>query len=141
LQAIGNIRSKLSFLILTIFILQLLRYIFISYFINYKTNKMSETNFATIFTHQQLTALSQQSPTQATLQILHQEINANSIVVPSARGSGLLEHYALVTEAATYTAASGGIAFVPPVHPELAPAVGANAAAITEANRHAENRR
>jgi hypothetical protein len=67
---------------------------------------MSETNFATIFPHPVLTLLSQQPPTQATLQILNQEINANVISIPSARGNGLLGHYSLVTDAATYTAAA-----------------------------------
>jgi hypothetical protein len=96
---------------------------------------MSDTYFATIFPDQELTSLSNQPLTQATRRILHQEINANATAVRSARGNGLLRHYAMVTEAATYTAEEGVEAFAPPVHRGNTPAKGANAAAITEANR------
>jgi hypothetical protein len=72
-----------------------------------------------------------------TLELLHQEINANAISVPSNRGNGMLGHYALVVPAATHDLATGGIAFIAPVNPGASPnhPAAATAAQITETNR------
>jgi hypothetical protein len=83
---------------------------------------MSETNFVAIFPHPELTPLSNQTPIQATLRLLHQEINANAIAVPYTRGNGVLGYDKLVVDDATYSAVAGvnaaGAAFVfnTPVH-------------------------
>ena len=92
--------------------------------------------FNNIFPHPTLTALSPHTPTQATLRILHQELNANEIAVPSARGNGSLGHFSLVTSAANYLLVAL-VAFVAPLHPGAAPLHAANAtgAQITEVNR------
>ena len=90
----------------------------------------------TIFPHPALTPLSSNTPTQATLRILHQELNANAIAVPSIRGNGTLGHLALVTSAANYLLLAT-VPFIAPVHPGIAPVHAANAtgAQITEVNR------
>ena len=96
---------------------------------------MSEI-FNTIFPHPTLTPLSNTTPTGATLRILHQELNANAIAVPSTRGNGTLGHFALVTPAANYLLIAT-VPFVAPVHPGNAPVHQQNAtgAQITEVNR------
>jgi hypothetical protein len=102
---------------------------------------MSETNFVAIFPLPELTPLSNQTPNQATLRLVHHEINANAIAVPLTRGNGILGHYKSVVDDATYSAAAGAdtageaCVFVPLVHPGDTPEIGATAAAITEANR------
>ena len=96
---------------------------------------MSEI-FNTIFPHPTLTPLSNTTPTGATLRILHQELNANAIAVPSTRGNGTLGHFALVTPAANYLLIAT-VPFDAPVHPGNAPVhqLNATGAQITEGNR------
>jgi hypothetical protein len=79
---------------------------------------LSETNFVAIFPHPELTLLSNQTPNQATLRLVHQEISTNAFAVPSTRGNGILGHYKLLVDDATYAAAAGAIVIVPPVHPQ-----------------------
>ena len=92
--------------------------------------------FNTIFPHPTLTPLSSNTPTQATLRVLHQELNANAIAVPSTRGNGTLGHFALVTSAAKYLL-TALVVFIAPVHPGQAPvhALNATGPQITEVNR------
>ena len=96
---------------------------------------MSEI-YNTNFPHPTLTPLSNNTPTGATLRILHQELNANAIAVPSIRGNGTLGHLALVTSAANYLLLAT-VPFIAPVHPGIAPVHAANAtgAQITKVNR------
>ena len=124
-------------------ILLLCRLIYFNSFIilpNTKPNQifffpMSEI-FNTIFPHPTLTPLSNTTPTGATLRILHQELNANAIAVPSTRGNGTLGHFALVTPAANYLLIAT-VPFDAPVHPGNAPVhqLNATGAQITEGNR------
>lgn len=92
--------------------------------------------FNNIFPHPTLTIFSTTTPSQATLRILHQELNANAIAIPSARGNGALGHFALVTSAANYLTLAL-VPFLAPDHPGVAPIHAANAtgAQITEVNR------
>ena len=59
------------------------------------------------FPYPTLTVFSNEAPTIATLKVLHKQLNANAISVPSARGDGLLGHFILVVEAAVYTTRAG----------------------------------
>jgi hypothetical protein len=66
------------------------------------------------FPHEPLTALSSEQPNNLTLKLLHQELNANAISVPSIRGNGSLGHLALTVSAAAYTLAAGNnVQFIP----------------------------
>ena len=101
------------------------------------------------FPHPTLTKLGESTPTQSTLLILHAEINANAISIPSQRGNGALGHYILVAGNDEYTLAAGNepgaepedaarpIVFQPPRHPGNAPRheEGATGHQITEVNR------
>lgn len=91
----------------------------------------------TPFPHDVLTPLPNERPTVATLRLLNQEITTNAISVYSTGGNGLLGHYALVANNATYLAASNNVPFVAPVHPGQNPVhlAGATSAQITETNR------
>jgi hypothetical protein len=88
------------------------------------------------FPHAVLTPLPNDRPTASTLELLQQELSANAISVPSARGNAALGHYALVVSAAKYVTAAA-VAFDPPVSPGIAPVHPAQgtAAQITEINR------
>jgi hypothetical protein len=95
----------------------------------------SETK--TVFPYDVLTPLPNARPTVTSLLLLNQEITANAVSVYSFGGNGDLGHYPLVTDAATYLAASNNVAIVAPVHPGANPihVVGETAAVITETNR------
>ena len=99
------------------------------------TSEVSSSNFP----HAVLTPLPNQRPTVPALELLLQELNANAISVPSARGNGSLGLYALVVSPATYLAATGlaAVPFVAPVNPGVAPVIppAATQAIITETNR------
>jgi hypothetical protein len=96
---------------------------------------MSEANNIP-FPHAVLTPLPNERPTASTLELLQQELSANAISVPSARGNGSLGHYALVVSNAKYVLAEA-VAFDPPVSPGVAPVhpPQGTAAQITEINR------
>lgn len=95
------------------------------------------------FPHPILTPLGSEAPTVASLKLLHKQINANAISVPSARGNGALGHYILVVDAATYTAratpvgAAAPVVFIVPVNPgpTAVHAPGATGPAMAENNR------
>jgi len=93
---------------------------------------------ATQFPHPELTQLlsHEETPNHASLLLLHKELNANAMSVPSIRGSGQHGHLILTINAATYLAL-GAIAFDIPQHPGAAPVHPAQstATAITERNR------
>jgi hypothetical protein len=93
--------------------------------------------FQHAFPHPTLTVLSKERPTPQTLLTLHQELNANAISFPSARGDGKLGHFALVVSPTTYLAASNGIHFIAPVHPGPLPTLPPEAteAEVTEIYR------
>jgi hypothetical protein len=97
------------------------------------------TNDVTIsFPHKTLTPLGAGRPNRQSLSLLHDEINANAISVPSTRGTGTLGHLALTVSAAKYTQASGNsTVFVPPTHPGSDPVHldAATPSEITETNR------
>jgi hypothetical protein len=97
------------------------------------TSEISTTHFP----HAVLTPLANSRPSAATLELLQQELSANAIAIPSARGNGTLGHYALVVDAATYTAAANNTPFIAPIFPGAAPihAAAATGAQITETNR------
>lgn len=101
------------------------------------------------FPHPTLTKLGESTPTQATLLILHAELNANAISVQSQRGNGALGHYFLVAGGEEYTLAAGTIPgaepededepieFDPPTHPGKQPDMteAVTGAQIAEVNR------
>jgi hypothetical protein len=103
---------------------------------NKATTTMANQVNINYFPHAVLTPLANQRPTAATLGLLQQELTANAISVTSARGNGLLGHYALVVSPAKYLAAAG-VAFVTPVNPgnALVIQMPATAHVIAEANR------
>jgi hypothetical protein len=92
---------------------------------------------ATQFPHESLTPLAAEQPTHATLKLLHKELNANAISIPSLRGNGILGHLAITIPANAYIVASGGVEFVPPAHPGAQPVHPAQPTQhqITEINR------
>jgi hypothetical protein len=98
---------------------------------------MTEVNVTNTFPHAVLTELPNERPTLHTLKLLHIEINANAVSVPSNRGNGTLGHLALVVTPATYNIASNNVAFIPPPNPGAAPVhpPQATQAIITETNR------
>jgi hypothetical protein len=96
------------------------------------------TDITISFPHKALTPLAATRPNRQSLALLHDEINANAISVPSTRGTGTLGHLALTVNAKHYTDASGnGTIFVPPKHPGDDPVHldKATPAEITETNR------
>lgn len=95
------------------------------------------TEASTSFPHDVLTPLPNERPTVATLRLLKQELTANAVSVHSLRGNGLLGHYALVVDDATYNIATTNIPFIQPAHPGQQPVhpAGATNAQITEVNR------
>jgi hypothetical protein len=95
------------------------------------TSEASSNNFP----HAVLTPLRDQRPTVSSLRLLQKQINANAVSVPSARGNGVLGHYALVVSPATYQNASNGIPFIPQVNPGAAP-VHPNNATAAQINFH-----
>ena len=83
----------------------------------------------------ELTPLPNDTPTKQSLTLLHKEINANTMSIPSNRDGGDHGHLALVLPAAHYLADTGHD-FVTPVHPGPAPVIPtvATTAIITETN-------
>ena len=93
---------------------------------------------STQFPHPELTPIlsHEETPNHASLLLLHKELNANAMSVPSIRGSGQHGHLILTIDDATYTNI-GGLAFDVPNHPGANPVHPAQstATAITERNR------
>ena len=90
------------------------------------------------FPHPELTAIpSDEKPTFINLKIIHQQLNANAMEIPSSRGGGQHGHLALVLSTAKYDAIPTTQPWVAPMHPGPAPVHGANPTApqITEVNR------
>jgi len=85
--------------------------------------------------HDELTKIVDQ-PTNATLQLLQQQLYTNAMAVHSNLGGGENGHLALVMPADQYLTRTQ-VAFVPPPHPGADPVhpPGATAPQITEANR------
>jgi hypothetical protein len=78
----------------------------------------SDSTFANGFPHAKLTEVSADVlPTFSTLKILHKEINANAISVPSILGGGHHGHLALVIPPAAYLLLQGALAFIAPIAP------------------------
>jgi hypothetical protein len=75
----------------------------------------------TTFSHDVLTPLANERPSVAALRKLNQVFTANAISVHSLGGNGLLGHYALVVDQATYLTASDNIPFTIPIHPGILP--------------------
>ncbi|CAB9524069.1 hypothetical protein SEMRO_1490_G277030.1 [Seminavis robusta] len=78
-----------------------------------------------------------EKPTYNTLKIIHQELNANAMAVPSTLGGGHYGHLALVIPPASFNALPNTAPLVTPVHPGPEPIHGdaPTAAQITETNR------
>jgi hypothetical protein len=96
------------------------------------------TDVTISFPHKALTPLAASRPIRQSLVLLHDEINANAISVPSTRGTGTLGHLALTVKAKHDTdSAADGTVFVPPTHPGDDPVHfdKATPAEITETNR------
>jgi hypothetical protein len=89
------------------------------------------------FPYQVLTPFPDERPSRQSLLLLHREVNANAMAIPSRRGDGLQGHYALVVPPATYLMISGNIPFIPPPNPGAEPIhpLGATQHVISEANR------
>ena len=65
--------------------------------------KMTESTATKYFTHPVLTPMASDTrPTAVSLKLLHKEVNANAMSVPSSRGSGQHGHLFLCVSAATY---------------------------------------
>ncbi|CAB9528753.1 hypothetical protein SEMRO_2312_G322870.1 [Seminavis robusta] len=99
---------------------------------------MSPTTPSDHFTKETLTSIPpDEKPTYATLKIIHQEMNANAMAIPSTNGGGHYGHLALVIPAAAFTALPNAIAWVAPIHPGESPihGVAPTAAQISENNR------
>jgi hypothetical protein len=90
------------------------------------------------FPHPELSPLqtNDEKPNNASLKLLHKELNANAMSISSLRGSGQHGHLALTVPAATYLHLATA-AFINPTHPGQAPVHVANATGnqITETNR------
>ena len=90
------------------------------------------------FPHSALTPLPlDEDPSFNTLQVIHQEINANAIAIPSRLGGGAYGHLAMVMTPAAYLALPNTVAWLAPIHPGANPVhpAGATAPQITEVNR------
>lgn len=97
---------------------------------------MTDT-FSNGYPHAELTKLTLDAPpSYASLKLLHKEINANAMSVPSLRGGGQHGHLALVINAARYLILTGA-AFVtpPPPGPQPVHPLGLTQPQITAANR------
>jgi hypothetical protein len=97
------------------------------------------TDMPTTMPHPALTPI-EGKPTSATLRTLQRQAYANAMAVHSNTGGGAHGHLGLLMTDAAYIAISGGIPFVAPVHPGIAPVHAANATQfqITETNRQYE---
>jgi hypothetical protein len=87
--------------------------------------------------YQILTPFPDERPTQQTLCLLHREVNANEMAIPSRRGDGLQGQYTLVLPPASYLIVSVNIPFIPPPNPGAKPIhpLGATQQIIAEVNR------
>ena len=73
---------------------------------------------ASRFVHPVLTVFPDARPTAHDLNILHEELRANAMAIPTLRGDPSLGHLALVVTAADYIeTAIGNVAFIPPPNP------------------------
>jgi hypothetical protein len=90
------------------------------------------------FPHPELTLLqaNDEKPNHSSIKLLHKQINANAMSIPSVQGSGTHGHLFLTVSAAAYQVFAN-VGFNLPTHPGPAPvhAAAATAAAITETNR------
>ena len=78
----------------------------------------SPTDPSTLFPHPELTAIPNDAkPDYASLKIIHQQLNANAMAVPSDLGGGNHGHLALVIPAAQYNAIPNTAPWVEPAHP------------------------
>ena len=90
------------------------------------------------YPHPELTPIAPGAkPDFASLKVIHQELNANAMSIPSTRGGGQHGHLAITLNDADYLAINNAIAWINPVHPGPAPvhAPGASGPQITEVNR------
>lgn len=97
---------------------------------------MAAKSFNLIFPHPTLSPITT-TPTQVTLRLLRQEINANAMSIDSTRGGGAHGILALVVTVLKYVSYSPNAVFTAPVSPGIAPihAAGATAPQISEVNR------
>ncbi|CAB9530741.1 hypothetical protein SEMRO_3022_G342250.1 [Seminavis robusta] len=98
------------------------------------------TSFVPIdhFTKTTLTAIPpDEKPNYNSLKIIHQELNANAMTIPSALGGGHYGHLALVLQPITYNDLPNTIPWENPEHPGPAPdhGVAPTGPQITENNR------
>ena len=92
------------------------------------------------FPHPELSALQANDgdkPNHASLKVLHKELNANAMSIPSVRGTGQHGHLTLTITEPAYLAITNNIPFVNPIHPGPAPVhlAAATGPQITESNR------
>ncbi|CAB9531476.1 hypothetical protein SEMRO_3585_G349380.1 [Seminavis robusta] len=90
------------------------------------------------FSNTTLTAIpTEDKPTYNSLKIIHQELNANAMAIPSTLGGGHYGHLGLVLTAIQYNDLPNTIPWTNPVHPGPAPVHGAapTGPQITENNR------
>ena len=90
------------------------------------------------FPHAELTAIPiGTQPDFLQLKVIHQELNANAMSIPSTRGGGNHGHLALVINTAQFNAITGTIPWEAPTHPGAAPVhvPMATAPQITETNQ------
>lgn len=79
---------------------------------------MSSIDPIDLFPHPELTPIPADTvPDFASLKIIHRQVNANAMTIPSTRGGGAHGHLALVIPAADYALIPGTIPWVDPVHP------------------------
>ena len=79
---------------------------------------MSNIDPADLFPHPELTPIpTDTKPDYLSLKLIHQQLNANAMAVPSDLGGGSHGHLALVVPAAQYNAMPGTAAWVHPDHP------------------------
>jgi hypothetical protein len=99
---------------------------------------MMANTVSSLFPHPELTLLAHNNddkPNYASLKILHKEMNANVMSIPSTRGRGAHDHLIAVLSNVAYVALTQ-VVFDVPVHPVDAPqhADGATIGQITEVN-------
>ena len=79
---------------------------------------LSTTDPASLFPHPELTPLpADGKPDYASLKIIHQQLNANAMAVPSDLGGGNHGHLPLVIPAAQFDAIPNTTPWIAPVHP------------------------
>jgi hypothetical protein len=79
---------------------------------------MSNIDPTDLFPHPELTPIpADAKPDYSSLKIIHHQLNANAMAVPSALGGGQHGHLPLVIPAAQFNAIPGTVAWQDPVHP------------------------